>query len=114
VADHARIGSRQDATLTVVVTVVDDRAPRLDEAIRGDVAVLVVSPGAATADVLARVAASAAVCGSQLAGLLIANPDPADHTTGRVPQLARPSRRPQPTRVTGIPAARRQGRESSQ
>ena len=55
--------------------------------------VLGVSAGAATAEQLARVAASAAADGRDIAGILVADPDPADHTTGRLPQLARPAHR---------------------
>ena len=65
--------------------------------------VLGVSAGAATAEQLARVAASAAADGREIAGILVADPDPADHTTGRLPQLARPAQRRMPTRVTGVP-----------
>ena len=54
------------------------------------VTVLAVSAGAATAEQLARVAASAADNGRDIAGILVANPDPSDQTTGRLPQLARP------------------------
>ncbi len=63
--------------------------------------VLGVSAGAVTAEQLARVAASAAADGRDIAGILVADPDPADHTTGRLPQLARPAHRRTPTRLTG-------------
>ena len=56
----------------------------------------------ATAEQLARVAANAAADGRQIDGILVADPDSADHTTGRAPQIARPERRIQPTRVTGM------------
>ena len=57
---------------------------------RTNATVLGVSAGAATADQLARVAVSAAANGSEITGILVADPDSADPTTGRVPQLARP------------------------
>ncbi len=60
-----------------------------------------VSAGAVTAAQLAGVAVSAAADGRQIDGMLVADPDPADQTTGRVPQLARPARRRMPTRLTG-------------
>jgi len=63
--------------------------------------VLGVSAGAATADELARVAISAADDGRAIAGILVADPDPADRTTGRMPQLARPGQRRTPTRMNG-------------
>jgi capsular polysaccharide biosynthesis protein len=87
-----------DAALTVVVAVVDSRAPHVADMITTDAIVLGVSAGTATAEQLARVAASTAE-GRQIAGILVADPDPADPTTGRLPQ---PGRRIQmPTRITG-------------
>ena len=57
---------------------------------RASTTVLGVSAGAATAAQLVGVAVSAAADGRQIDGILVADPDPADHTTGRVPQLTRP------------------------
>jgi capsular polysaccharide biosynthesis protein len=82
--------------LTVVVAVVDSQAPRLAHALHTTATVLGVSAGAATAEQLARVASSAAADGHDITGLLVADPDPADHTTGRIPQLPRPAGRRQP------------------
>jgi hypothetical protein len=56
----------------------------------------------ATAEQLARVTANAAADGRDITGVLVADPDPADHTTGRLPELARPAHRKMPTRVTTI------------
>ena len=91
-----------DAALTVVVAVVDGRSPRMPDTMRTTATVLGVSAGAATAEQLARVAVSAAADGRDIAGILVADPDPADQTTGRLPQLARPAQRRMPTRMTGI------------
>jgi len=103
VADHYDMPWRQPgAKLTVVVTVVDSRAPRTAETIRTSATVLGVSAGAVTASQLAGVAVSAAADDRQIDGILVADPDPADHTTGRVPQLRRPARRRMPTRPTEI------------
>jgi hypothetical protein len=52
---------------------------------------------------LASVAVSAANDDRQIDGILVANPDPKDQTTGRIPQLARPPRRITPTRLTNTP-----------
>jgi CheY-like chemotaxis protein len=101
VKDHDAILRKPDATLTVIVTVVDGEAPHIPDTIRTTVTVLGVSAGVATAEQLARVAASAAVGGHDIAGILVADPDPADPTTGRLPQLARPAERRRPTRMTG-------------
>jgi capsular polysaccharide biosynthesis protein len=75
-----------DPALTVVVAVVDSRRPDVADLVRTDSLVLGVSTGAATAAELARVAAST-VDGRYIAGILMADPDPADPTTGRLPQL---------------------------
>jgi capsular polysaccharide biosynthesis protein len=94
---------KQGAKLTVVVTVVGGRTPRAADTIPTSATVLGVSAGGATAVQLAGVAVSAAGDGRQIDGILVADPDPADNTTGRVPQLARPTGRRLPTRLTGMP-----------
>ncbi len=97
-----REASRQPgAGLTVVVAVVDGRAPRLAGLMSTSATVLGVSAGAATAEQLARVAVAAAGEGREIAGIIVADPDSTDHTTGRLPQLARPAHRRPPTRLTG-------------
>jgi capsular polysaccharide biosynthesis protein len=93
---------RLDATLSVIVAVVDDQTPQVAGPVRTDATVLGVSAGAATAEQLARIAANAAAHGHYIAGILVADPDPADPTTGRLPQLARPTRGP--TRMTSTVA----------
>ena len=95
-------GGRQPAgALTVVVAVVDSRAPRVADRMRTSATVLGVSAGAATAEQLARVALATDDRG-QIDGILVADPDPADRTTGRVPQLVRPARPGMPTRLNNI------------
>ncbi len=89
---------RSAAALTVVVAVVDGQVPRVADTARTEVTVLGVSAGAVTAEQLALVAVSAADDGRDIAGLFVADPDPADQTTGRLPQRVR--RRP-PGRVPG-------------
>jgi capsular polysaccharide biosynthesis protein len=103
VSDQHSIDRLPGAALAVAVAVVDGEAPRVDATMRATATVLGVSAGAATAEQLARVAASAAADGCEIAGILVADPDPADHTTGRLPQLTRPAHRKAPTRVTGVP-----------
>jgi hypothetical protein len=104
VVDQGDAGSRPDAALTVVVAAVDGQNPRVADTMGATVTVLGVSAGAATAGQLARVAASAAADGRDIVGILVADPDPADPTTGRIPQLVRPSRPKMPTRMTGTEA----------
>ena len=102
VADHEEPDWQSDARLTVVVAVVDARNPSVASSAPTSVTILGVTAGVATADQLARVAASAAAHGSSIDGILIADPDPTDPTTGRIPQLVRPARNVQPTRLSGI------------
>lgn len=89
-----------EAALTVVVAVVDERTPRVADTMRTAATVVGMSAGAATAEQLARVAASVAADGRDIAGILVGDPDPADQTTGRVPQLSRSGQRGMPTRIT--------------
>jgi capsular polysaccharide biosynthesis protein len=96
------------ATLTVIIAVVDGMAPQVADTTRGATTVLAVSAGGVTADQLARVAVSAADDRRDIAGIIVADPDPADHTTGRAPQPMRPPGHRRPTRLAsagGITAA---------
>jgi capsular polysaccharide biosynthesis protein len=101
VIDRDQDGKPPDAMLTVFVAVVDGQTPKVADTMPDSVAVLGVSAGAATAGQLARVAASAAADGLEITGILVADPDPADSTTGLAPDLSRPGRRKAPTRLTG-------------
>jgi capsular polysaccharide biosynthesis protein len=89
------------AALTIVVAVVDDQASQVAQVMRTTATVLGVSAGVATAEQLARVAVSAASDGRDIAGIIVADPDSADHTTGRLPQPSRLAQRRLPTRRTG-------------
>ena len=100
VSDHGDASRVPEGGLTVVVSVVDGRAPRVANTMRTTMTVLAVASGAVTAQQLARVAASAAGDGRDVAGILVADPDPADQTTGRLPQLARLGQHRMPTRMT--------------
>ena len=92
----------RDVTLAVVVAVVDGRNPQVPDTMRTTATLLGVSAGAATADQLARVAISAVSDGREITGILVADPDSDDATTGRLPQLVRRTTHRMPTRVTGI------------
>jgi hypothetical protein len=100
VSDQHSIDRPLGAALTVVVAVVDGEAPQVASTMRTAATVLGVSAGAVTADALARVAASAATDGRDIAGIFVADPDPADRTTGRAPHLTRQPK--MPTRVNGM------------
>jgi capsular polysaccharide biosynthesis protein len=96
------VEAQRNATLAVVVVVVDGRNPQVPDTMRTTATLLGVSSGAATADQLARAAVSAATSGRQVTGILVADPDSNDVTTGRLPQLGRRGQRRIPTRMTGI------------
>ena len=89
------------ALLTIVVGVVNDRAPRVADMTPTTATLLAVSAGAATGEQLARVAARCAADGRRIAGVVVADPDSSDQTTGRIPQRPWPASRVEPTRVTG-------------
>lgn len=95
------------ARLIVAIAVIDAKAPRIPPMVRSVTTLLAVSAGAATAEDLARVATVAAGDGRDVTGILVADPDPSDRTTGRIPQLGGPTRRTTPTRVHGIPTESR-------
>lgn len=101
VGDHGKAGRPQGTALSIVVAVIDSQAPRVADTMRTTATVLAVSAGAATADQLARIAVSAADDGRDLAGIIVVDPDPADHTSGRMARVAGPTRRGQPTRSAG-------------
>ncbi len=107
VRDHDGGTGPPDAVLTIVVTVVDGQDPQVAHTVRTTATVLGVSAGVVTAEQVARVAASAAAAGRDITGILVADPDPDDPTTGRLPQLARPAHRRGPTRITGRTAGTR-------
>lgn len=104
--EDGRVVGLAGAELIVVVGVIDSQEPRMPDIMYTGLTILGVSAGAATAEELARVATVAAADGRDIAGILVANPDPADRSTGRVPQLGRIQRR-MPSRVTGIPTESR-------
>jgi capsular polysaccharide biosynthesis protein len=93
--------SQVRAALTIVVMVIDGREPRIPGGPRTSTTVLGVSAGKVTAAELARAATAAAADGRDIYGILVANPDPSDQTTGRIPRLS-PMRRVLPTRVNGL------------
>jgi capsular polysaccharide biosynthesis protein len=99
VADHESGGAPPEAALTIVVSVVDERSPRVADTMPATTTVLGLTAGGATAAQLARVAVSAAAVGRQITGIFVADPDRTDKTTGRIPQLTRPEQM-MPTRLT--------------
>ena len=105
VADDGRLGEIH-AAFVVVVAVVDGQDPRIPDTARTSATVLGVSAGKATAEQLAQAATAASVDGREIYGILVANPDPDDQTSGRIPRLTSPGR-VLPTRVNGLSAETR-------
>lgn len=99
VSEHA--SEPPDIALTVVIVAVDGRSPRIPDTMQTSTTLLGVSSGAATAEQLARVAVNADNEGREVTGILVADPEPGDPTTGRIPQLSRPAQRRLPTRQKG-------------
>ena len=90
------------AQLTVVVAVVDEESKQLPDLARTTAALLGVSAGSVTGEQLARAAAVAADSGSSIAGIIVADPDPEDKTTGLVPRPARMARQNLPTKHENV------------
>ena len=99
-SDGDNVDRLAGAALVVAVAAVDRQDPRVADTMRATTTVIGVSAGAATAEQLARVATSAAADRRDIAGFLVADPDPADQTNGRMPQVARLGQRRMPTRIT--------------
>ena len=90
------------AALTIVVAVVDAQAPQVAETMRATTTVLGVSAGAITAEQLARAASSAAADGREIDGILVADPESTDHTTGRNPEPPGAIQPSVPRRLRGL------------
>jgi hypothetical protein len=88
--------------LLVELAVVDRQQPVLPDLRRADAAVLIVTSGTATEEDLARVAVAAYDSGTRFRGVVVADPDSLDHTTGRLLQAQRAVEPPMPMRLTGI------------
>lgn len=100
VSDDPDIGHQEGVALSVVVMVADDRTPRMPATVRTTATVLGVSAGRVTAEQVARAAVAVGADGQEIAGILVADPEATDKTTGRIPQLIRPRR--QPNRLKGV------------
>lgn len=105
---HLDLSRLRRPGLVVVVTVIDCRTWQIPGDPQTDITVLGVSAGVATAEELARAATVAAISGRDIAGILVADPDPADRSTGRLPQMTRSAQRTLPSRLNGIQAEIRQ------
>jgi capsular polysaccharide biosynthesis protein len=108
VREDGAIRDQARPALSVLVAVVDGQAPRVPDWMRASIALVGVTAGVATAEELARIAVSSADRGRPISGILVADPEPTDRTTGRQPQLSRATAQRAPTRLTGIPTETRQ------
>lgn len=97
----------EDDALQISVVMVDRESPMLAGTIRTTNTIIGLSAGAVTGEELARLAVAAAVDRRTIDGLLVADPDPSDRTTGRVPQSLRRSSAALPTLLTGARKAAR-------
>jgi capsular polysaccharide biosynthesis protein len=107
--EEVRTGLRVDpgrhkssADLVLELAVVDRQQPVLPDLRRADAIVLIVSSGTATEEDLARVAVAAYESGGRFRGIIVADPDSLDHTTGRLLQPQRAVEPPMPRKLTGV------------
>lgn len=110
VVDHGYAAGGPASGFAVIVSVVDEADPKVGATMEAAATVIGVSAGAVTAEQLARVAISAVNSGRDITGILVANPDPLDHTTGRSPQLVVPAARRMPSRMAGRAATTSEAR----
>ena len=101
VLDDDSTAMPHDVALTVLVTAVDGMSPTALSGLPATATLIGVSAGGTTVEQLAATAMEAAGNGREVAGLLVADPDQSDRSTGRIPQLPRPALR-MPTRLTGL------------
>jgi len=87
--------------LLIVLAVTDRREPSLREIPATPATMLAISPGAGTREDLARLAVAIDDAGSRIDGVIVADPDPSDRTTGRRTLDERALQPPLPVRVTG-------------
>lgn len=102
-------GSQRPVELTVVLVVVDPAEARLDERPATESTVLAVSPGSLTAEDLALVAMTVDDAGGRIDGIVVADPDDLDRTTGRLLQRERALQGALPVRLTGVPSPETRG-----
>jgi hypothetical protein len=93
---------RKGDDLTVELVVVDRRNPQFVGLDRNAVTLLAVASSSATAEDLARTAVAAYEAGGRISGVIVADPDSLDRTTGRLLMQQRSEQAQLPTRMTGV------------
>jgi hypothetical protein len=102
--------------LTIVFAVADRSEPTLRDVPSAAATMLAISPGVGTREELARLAVAVDDAGRRIDGVVIADPDPSDRTTGRRTLDKRALQAPLPVRMTGqsqvsmSPSGRRKAR----
>jgi hypothetical protein len=100
-AEPHDLSAHRPVDLTIVFTVADRREPSLRDIPASAVTLLAISPGAATREELARLAVAVDDSGRQINGVVVADPEPSDRTTGRRTLDKRALQAPLPVRMTG-------------
>jgi capsular polysaccharide biosynthesis protein len=88
--------------LTIILVVVDRGQPNLGGTSTSDATILSVASGAATEQELARVAVAVDDTDRRIDGIVVADPDQSDNTSGRYTMDERSRRPTLPVRLTGI------------
>jgi hypothetical protein len=97
----SRRRTRQEPELAVRVAVLDRHSPQMPRLDRTTTVVLAVSSRAASSEDLARAAVVAYEAGFRVSGVVVADPDPLDKTTGRLLPHERLQQPPLPSRGSG-------------
>lgn len=101
--------------LVILLAVLDRKRPELVISAPSTITVLAVSAGSATAEELARAAVTVDDVGLDITGLVVADPDDLDRTTGRLLEHQRQDQVALPSRLTGLrPVAGTESRRSPQ
>jgi hypothetical protein len=93
--------THRSVDLTIVFAVADRTEPTIGEVPATAVTVLAISPGVGTREELARLAVAVDDAGRRIDGVVVADPDPSDRTTGRRTLDERALQTPLPMRLTG-------------
>ena len=98
---EAQSRSDQQEMLTIVFTVADRKEPSLLDVPPTAATMLAISPGVGTREELARLAVAVDDAGRRIDGVVVADPDPSDRTTGWHTLDERAMQTPLPVRMTG-------------
>jgi capsular polysaccharide biosynthesis protein len=95
----------EEVDLTIYLVVAERRLPYLGDTPASAATVLAVAAGSATEQELARLAVAVDDAGRRIDGIVVADPDQTDRTTGRHTVAERSSWPALPTRLTGVASA---------